>query len=187
MLAQALCVSSALPGEDAQRRRVMNDTNASTGAVCLCSITRWRCSRDRFILHATSSLKTSIARQFSSYLPAVFMLISSPVCTFTVLTCSHWRRQLWGTCSLNFPLFNFFSVNFGAKTPDSDFVRLPLQTYLYSATAAVVVQSQLREPSSAYFFASFYVRRKVPCSFMPPSSHQILTMFVACVSNGICM
>jgi len=34
MLAQALCVCSALPGEDAQRQRVMNDANVSTGAVC---------------------------------------------------------------------------------------------------------------------------------------------------------
>jgi len=38
--ASGCCVCAALPGEDAQRQRVMNDTNVSTGAVCLCSITR---------------------------------------------------------------------------------------------------------------------------------------------------
>ena len=39
-------------------------------------------------------------------------------------------------------------------------MQLPLQTYLYSATEAVVVQSRLHEPCSVYYFASFYVRQK---------------------------
>jgi len=44
---------------------------------------------------------------------------------------------------------------------------LPLQTYLYSVTAAAVVQSRLREPCSVCYFTSFYVRQKVSCSFVP--------------------
>ena len=41
---------------------------------------------------------------------------------------------------------------------DSDFVRLPLQTYLYSATAAEIVQSRLREP--CIITRNNYVRQK---------------------------
>jgi len=47
-------------------------------------------------------------------------------------------------------------------------VRLPLQTYLYSATAAAVVKSPMHEPCSVYYFASCYVRQKVSCSFVSP-------------------
>jgi len=43
---------------------------------------------------------------------------------------------------------------------------------LYSAAAAVVVQSRLHEPCSVYYFASFYVQQKVSWSFVP--LHQIL-------------
>jgi len=46
-------------------------------------------------------------------------------------------------------------------------MRLRLQG-LYPATAAVVVQSRLHEPCSLYYFASFYVRQKVSCRFVPP-------------------
>ena len=47
-------------------------------------------------------------------------------------------------------------------------MRLPdVQTYLCSATAAAVVQLLLREPCSVYYFASFYVRQKLSCSFVP--------------------
>jgi len=42
-----------------------------------------------------------------------------------------------------------------------------------SATAAAVVQSRLHEPRSVYYFASFYVRQKFSCNFVP-RSHQIL-------------
>ena len=43
---------------------------------------------------------------------------------------------------------------------------LPVQTYLYSATAAAVVQSRLREPCSVYYVASFYVQQKISSSFV---------------------
>ena len=42
---------------------------------------------------------------------------------------------------------------------------------MYSATAAAVVQSRLHESCSVYYFASFYVRQKVSCSFAPRSQH----------------
>jgi len=47
---------------------------------------------------------------------------------------------------------------------------MPPQTDLYSATAAVVVQSRLREPtgSSVCYFASFYVRQEVLCIVLGP-------------------
>jgi len=77
---------------------------------------------------------------------------------------------LWGTCSVDFKQFNFFQLTLELH---SDFVRLPLQTYLYSATAAAVVMSRLHEPCSVYYFASFYVRQKVSYSFVAPS-YQIL-------------
>jgi len=38
---------------------------------------------------------------------------------------------------------------------------------LYSAAAAALVQSRLREPCSVYYFASFDVRHKVSSSFVP--------------------
>ena len=43
-------------------------------------------------------------------------------------------------------------------------MRLPLQTYLYSATAAAVVQSRLH---CVLFRVMLYVRQKVSCSFVP--------------------
>jgi len=43
-----------------------------------------------------------------------------------------------------------FSVDLRAAQSDSDFVWLPLQTYLYSATAAAVVQSRLFEACLVY-------------------------------------
>ena len=50
---------------------------------------------------------------------------------------------------------------------NSEFVRLPLQKYLYSATAAAMVQLRLHEPCSMYYFASWSVRQKVSYSFVP--------------------
>ena len=48
--------------------------------------------------------------------------------------------QLWGTgARAPSTSNNFFSVNFRAAVYDSEFVRLPLQTYLYSATAAAAL------------------------------------------------
>jgi len=78
----------------------------------------------------------------------------------------------WGTCPLDLPtIYYFFSVNF--RTAQS--VRLNRQTYLYSATAAALVQSGLHEPCSVYCLASFYVRQKVSCIFVPPSSQILAT------------
>ena len=54
--------------------------------------------------------------------------------------------------------------------------------YLYSATAAEIVQPQLHEPCSVNYFASFYVRQ-ISCSFLPPPpSHRILAtpLFWSC-------
>ena len=51
-------------------------------------------------------------------------------------------------------------------------MRLPLQTNLYSATAAAVVQSRLHETCSVYYFASFYVRQNVLCSLVLAPSHE---------------
>ena len=39
---------------------------------------------------------------------------------------------------------------------------------MYSATAAAVVESRLREPCSAYYLASFHVRQKVSCCVAYP-------------------
>jgi len=68
-----------------------------------------------------------------------------------------------------------FSVNFKpVQSLTATLWRFPLQTYFYSATAAAIVQSQLHEACSVYYFASFYVRQ-ISCSFVPPPpSHQIL-------------
>ena len=64
--------------------------------------------------------------------------------------------------------FIFFSYLYSCTKFESDFVRLPLQRYLHSATAAAaVVQSRLHEPNcSVYYFALFYARQKVSCSFV---------------------
>jgi len=72
-------------------------------------------------------------------------------------------------CPMDFQQFtsNFFYLLQRCTKSDSDFVRLPLQTYLYSETAVMVVESRLHEPCSVYYFASFYVRQKVSCSFVP--------------------
>jgi len=77
---------------------------------------------------------------------------------------------------LDFQQFNFFIQLYSCTKSDSDFVRLPLQTYLYSATAAAVIQSRLHEPCSLYYFASFYARQKVSRTFVPPS-HQITALW----------
>ena len=91
----------------------------------------------------------------------------------------------WGTCPLEFQQFNIFSVNFRAAQSLTATLCgcRPLQTYLYFATAAAIVQSRLHEPCSLYYFALFYVRQKVSCSFVP-LSHQILeTPPRACMSR----
>jgi len=65
---------------------------------------------------------------------------------------SHWSHQLRGTRArppLDLIPTIFFKVHFrAALTLTGAFVRLPLQTHLYSASAAAVVQSQLHEPCS---------------------------------------
>jgi len=77
----------------------------------------------------------------------------------------HWRRQLSGTGERAPSTSNnliFFQLTLELhKECCSDFVRLPLQTCLSSATAAAVVQSRLHEPRSVYYFAPFCVQQKV--------------------------
>jgi len=64
--------------------------------------------------------------------------------------------------------------------------RLPLQTCLHSASAAVVVQSRLHEPCSVYCFASFCARQKVSCwlvgwlEFNVPFQHKYRDEKVSC-------
>jgi len=77
----------------------------------------------------------------------------------------------WDTCPLDFQRFNFFQLTLELHEVwhglCAHFLRLPLQTCLYSAIAAAVVQSRLHEPCSVYYFTSFYVRQTVSCSFVP--------------------
>jgi len=58
----------------------------------------------------------------------------------------------------------------GQSLPFSiDFDRRPYNhASVYSVTAAAVVESRLHEPCSVYYFASFYVRQYVSCSFVLP-------------------
>jgi len=72
----------------------------------------------------------------------------------------YWRCQPlghWGTCPLHFPQFNFFQFTLQLHKSDSNFVRWPRQTYtyLYSATAAAVVQLRLHYLCSLYYFMSY--------------------------------
>ena len=99
----------------------------------------------------------------------------------------HWHHQVWGTGARAPPPLAsnnlIFQLTLECTKSDNDFVRLPLQTYLYSATAAALVQSRLREPCSVYYFASFYVWQKfhvVSCStswrrqWLTPLSWQLI-------------
>ena len=62
-----------------------------------------------------------------------------------------------------------------------------LRIHRASVTAAAVVQSRLHESCSAYYFASFHVRQKVSCNFVPPS-HQIpATPLFFCWSVAVSM
>jgi len=63
-----------------------------------------------------------------------------------------------------------FSVHFRAtQSVTAAYVRLPLQIYLYSgASAAAVVQSQLHEPCSLYYFVSLYTRQSFHEVLCPP-------------------
>jgi len=56
------------------------------------------------------------------------------------------RAFMFGKTSLAPISVNFRAVQTSTKS-DSNFVQLPLQTYLYSATAAAVVQSRARDYS----------------------------------------
>jgi len=107
---------------------------------------------------------------------------------------SHWRHQLWNGALGHVPPLTSYNLIFQSTLEctksDSDFVRLPLQTHLYSATAAAVVQSRLREPRSVYYFASFYVWQKfhvVLCStswrrqWLTPLSWQLILS--CCISK----
>jgi len=73
----------------------------------------------------------------------------------------------WGACPLDFQKFNF-SVHIGAAESVTATVWLPRQTYLYSATAAVVVHSFTAEPCSLYYFVSFYVQYNFHAVLCPP-------------------
>ena len=98
--------------------------------------------------------------------PSPWLDPSSRVTRFhqlSIAPCMHWHRASHGALGNVCPLTSnslFFSVNFGAaQSLSRDFVRLPLETYLYSTIAAAVVQSWLRESRSVHYFASFYVRQ----------------------------
>ena len=57
-----------------------------------------------------------------------------------------------------FPTIHFFSVNFrAAQSLTVTFDVVSLNIFLYSVTAAAVVQTRLHEPCSVYYFVSFYV------------------------------
>ena len=74
-----------------------------------------------------------------------------------------------GTCPLDFQQFKFFSVDFrAAQSLRATLCGCLSKQVLYSATAAAVVQSRLREPCSVYYFASFDARRKSFMKFCPP-------------------
>jgi len=75
-----------------------------------------------------------------------------------------WKSRASVHVTLDLQQFNFFSVNFTAAQSDSEFVRLPLQTYLYSATAAAVVQ--------CIIWCHFVCDKKFHVVCAPP--HQIL-------------
>jgi len=86
---------------------------------------------------------------------------------WTAVVCGFQTYRLWATCPLYFQTI-YFSLNFrAAQLADSDFMRLPLQTCLYSAIAAAVVHLRIREPCFVHYFAPFYVRGKVSCIFVP--------------------
>jgi len=82
---------------------------------------------------------------------------------------------------------NFFSVNFRAAQSDSYFMWLPLQTYLYSATAAAVVQSRLHERSCSLFTVLFHHILCATKSFVPhppPSLHiLVMTLLILALSR----
>jgi len=61
------------------------------------------------------------------------------------------NQALAFTCACGLAPTIFFSSLESYTESDSDFARLPLETYLYSATTAAVVRSQLHEPCSVYY------------------------------------
>jgi len=57
------------------------------------------------------------------------------------------------------PRIYFFQWILELHKSDSDFVRLPLQTYIFVlCDSSAVAQSRLYEPCSVYYFDSFYVQ-----------------------------
>ena len=60
----------------------------------------------------------------------------------------------WGTCPLDFQQFNFFRLTLELHEVWRRLCTVPLQTHLYSATAAAVVQSRLREPCWVYYLCA---------------------------------
>ena len=82
----------------------------------------------------------------------------------------HWHHQVWGTGARAPPPLAsnnlIFQLTLECTKSDSDFVRLPLQTYLYSATAAALVQSRLHETLFSVLFRVILCVTKVSCSFM---------------------
>jgi len=74
----------------------------------------------------------------------------------------------WGTCP---SISNNFSVHFrAAQSLTAAFVQLPLQIYLYSASAAVVVQSR-RELWSVYYFVLLYETNDFHAVLCPLEPH----------------
>jgi len=75
---------------------------------------------------------------------------------------------MWGMRPLDFQQF-IFSVNFRAAQSDSYFMWLPVQTYLYSATAAAEVQLRLHERNCSLFTVLLHHILRATKSFVPPS------------------
>jgi len=92
-----------------------------------------------------------------------------------------------GTCPLDSSNNLFiFSVNFRAAQSDSDFVRLPLQTCLYSATAAAVAQSRLYMNLVRCIIYSFRVILRATKSFMLFCNPLACTMLTSPLRKLMC-
>jgi len=85
------------------------------------------------------------------------------------------------TFKLDFQQFNFFQLTLQLRSLTATLCScLSKHIYCATAAAAAVVQSRLHEPYSVYYFASFYVRQKVSCSFV---HHTPATPLCASVSR----
>ena len=101
--------------------------------------------------HSACSNRLKRMRMFQKYIEYTRYLYE--ICSLTLASPAMGHRR--GTCSPDFQQFNFF-FSYSCTNFDSNFVRLPLQTYMASCG------------SSLHYFVSFYVRQKVLCGFAPP-------------------